>query len=121
MMPLEECIRQQAGSYGFSCPSRLHAHASFCRSALARDAMCHETMMPLEECIRQQAGSYGRHSPTDTSFAADPRMRTTTDMSFAADPAYARVPPPIRHPRRIRCRSALARDGGLSGDEDAAA
>jgi hypothetical protein len=37
MMPLEECIRQQAGSYGFSCPSRLHAHASFCRSALARD------------------------------------------------------------------------------------
>jgi len=107
MMPLQECIRQQAGSYGFSCPSPLHANASFCRSALARDAMCQATMMPLEECIRQQAGSYGRHSPTDTS--------------FAADPAYPRVPPPIRHPRRIRCRSALARDGGLSGDEDAAA
>jgi hypothetical protein len=37
MMPLEECIRQQAGSYGFSCTSRLHVHYSFFKSALARE------------------------------------------------------------------------------------
>jgi hypothetical protein len=55
--------------------------------------MCQATMMPLEECIRQQAGSYGRHSPTDTSFAAEPvYARVPVDTSFAADSAYARVP-----------------------------
>jgi hypothetical protein len=141
-MPLEDCIRQQAGSYGRHPPTNMafaadpayarvpvdtssagdpvfttwlrHPLQIPCRSTLACDAVCQTTMMPLEDCVRQQAGSYGRHSPTDASFAADSAYaRVPVDTSSAGDPVFTTW---LRHPLQIPCRSTLAREGVGSGD-----
>ena len=87
---LGDCVRQQAGSYGFHSVG--DTSSARCRSALARE--CAESgnadgterfrwsgnADALRDCVRQQAGSYGRHAP------------------------------PIHHPPQSPCRSALARD-----------